>query len=103
MIRTYALSLTHSLRVLCHLLLLQHLQRRHGDLGPQGVAPEGRPVGAGGQQVHHLLVCQDPADGEDAAGEGLAEDHQVGPDGLVVAAQEAAGSAQAGLDLLKDN
>ncbi len=66
------------------------------------VAAEGRAVVARLEDAHHRLVGEDAGDRVEAARERLADDHDVGPDALVLEGEELAGAAETGLDLVDD-
>ena len=54
------------------------------------------------EDAHHLVVGQDRRDRIEPAGQRLAHDHHVRPHALVLTGEELARTAQAGLDLVRD-
>ncbi len=55
---------------------------------------------AGGEDAEDLAGAEDGGDGVEAAGEGFADDADVGADAFVLEGEELAGAAEAGLDLV---
>jgi len=80
----------------------QHAQGGAADSRAERVAAEGAAVVARPQQAQHLAVGQHGRDGVEAAAERLAQRDHVRPDAFVVAAQQRAGAAEAGLNLIGD-
>ena len=78
----------------------EHLEGGLCDLGGDGVSAIGAAVLSRLDGEHDLVVGEDRGDGVDAAGEGLAEDEDVGLHGVVVARQHLPGPAEPGLDLV---
>lgn len=84
-------------------LVADDLQRADGDGAAERVAAVGGAVGAGLDGQHDVAGAEDAGDGVHAAGEGLAEEDEVGLDaGGVLVAEELAGAGDAGLDLVAD-
>ena len=85
------------------LFLLQQVQRRQPDGGSQRVAAEGAAVVAGGELGHHVGTRQECAHRQQPAAERFAQHQTVGFDAFVVAGQQRAGAAQAGLHFVADH
>lgn len=94
--------MTQSLGLLDHLLLTDDLQRADRHRAAQRVAAVRGAVGARLDGEHDVLATQDAGHGVHAAGDGLAQQHQVGLDAAPLVAQELAGAGDAGLDLVAD-
>ena len=88
--------------VLDELLLPDDSQALPGHRAGQGVAAEGRAVLARLEDAEDLPVGHDRRDRVAAAAQGLADDDHVGPHALVLAGEELARAAEAGLDLVGD-
>jgi hypothetical protein len=73
-----------------------------GDGGGERVAAEGGAVVARAEDLHQRVVGQEGRHRQQPAAEGLAEDHPVGAHALVLAGEQAAGAAEAGLHLVGD-
>ena len=82
--------------------VLDHLERFQGHGRGQGVAPEGGPVAAGIEHVHHAVVGQECADRQQSAAQCLAQDQRVRTDAFVLEGEPAPGAAQARLHFVDD-
>ena len=89
-------------RPLVQLLVDQHPHRRLAHRACQRVAAVGAPVLARLDGEHHLVAGQHRRHRQHSTRQRLAEDEHVGLDAVVVAAEHAAGAAEAGLHLVGD-
>ena len=80
----------------------QHVERRERDRGRQRIAAERAAVIAGREHLHHVVGADERRHRQQAAAQRLAEDHAVGLHAVVLAREELAGAAHAGLDLVAD-
>ena len=81
----------------------EHLHHLVADGGRERVAAERRAVGAGRDDVEHVVVGRDRRDRVETAAQRLAEHVDVGHHALVVAREGAAGPPQTRLDLVGDH
>ena len=89
-------------RLLAQALAQQQVERGDADRRGERVAAEGAAVVAGMEDRHDLLAGEEGADRQQAAAERLAEHQAVGADAFVVAGEQRAGAAEAGLHLVAD-
>ncbi len=83
-------------------LVHDDLERSPGDGTGQGVTTEGTAMIAGVEDGHDGPGGQHRRNRVEAAGEGFADDDDVGGDAFVLEGKELAGTAQAGLNLVHD-
>lgn len=94
--------LSQQLCPLDHVLIADDLERADRDGAAQRVAAVRRAVGAGLDGEHDVPGAEHAGDGVHAAGDGFAEEDEVGLDAAPFVAEELAGARDARLDLVAD-
>lgn len=99
---TLAEELAEPFGALDEVLFADDFERADGDRAAERVAAVRGAVGAGLDGQHDVLTPQHARDGIHAAGDGFAEEDEVGFDAAPFVAEEFAGAGDAGLDLVAD-
>ena len=89
-------------RALGQALVEQQVERRQRDRRGERVPPKVLPWSPGVNTCITSARAEERGHRQQSAAQRLAEDHAVGPDAFVLAGEEAAGAAEAGLDFVAD-
>ena len=93
---------SHRRAVFDQAVIVEYIDCLAGDGGREWIAAEGAAVVTGRKSFEDVAACEKGRHRVQAAAERLAEHQSVGTDCIMIAGQERARSAEAGLNLIAD-